>query len=143
MTTAFDLVGTVLNRHNDPFKALLKLRESVPIGEVWRELLSRPDYLATIAENSYRHDNGFDKIVLVGSPTSQLKLVLHVWRAGSDRHKDNIHNHREKTYTRMELLATAWGVCLHLNFVLCFCSQRYFLRLPLLCHQMASFPIDQ
>ncbi len=56
--------------------------------------LSEPTDGSLLA-NSYRHDNGFYKVVLWSSVNSQFKIVLHVWpgEEGQDRW-DNIHNHR-------------------------------------------------
>ena len=57
-----------------------------------RQLLVSPDALAEIAARSYRHDNGFAKIVLRSGQHGRGAVRLHVWPAdgGADR---NIHNH--------------------------------------------------
>lgn len=50
-------------------------------------------WLEAVRAGSYRHPNGFDKIVLYADHEHQLRL--HVWRESARETKvENIHNHR-------------------------------------------------
>jgi hypothetical protein len=55
-------------------------------------LLSDSHALERCVEQSYRHYNNFDKIVLGENGSSQTKLVLHKWLSPSNQ--PEIHNHR-------------------------------------------------
>lgn len=56
------------------------------------------DSARDIAGRSYRHANGFDKIVLCQDTRHRFKLRLHCWqssiRACDDFRKEDAHNHR-------------------------------------------------
>ena len=57
-------------------------------------MLADTRWLDDILRTSYRHPNGFDKIVLLSAPGYQARL--HIWRTPDGLHQDveNIHNHR-------------------------------------------------
>ncbi|MBI5331176.1 MAG: hypothetical protein HZB71_11255 [Betaproteobacteria bacterium] len=55
------------------------------------QLLRDPVALKDVASRSYRHGNGFYKIVL--SASDLYKLRLHIWFAEADA-EENIHDHR-------------------------------------------------
>jgi hypothetical protein len=58
-----------------------------------RAIINDPHWLHLIAENSYRHALGFDKLIVAPLlPTGQLRL--HVWWPGDPRTREHIHNHR-------------------------------------------------
>ncbi|MEP3345013.1 MAG: hypothetical protein ABJN34_13835 [Litoreibacter sp.] len=74
----------------DLSKALKDLRDRYEV----RDLLAhykQNDRLAQIANRSYHHSNGFDKIVL--EETGFLALRLHVWWKGFSNIDSDIHNH--------------------------------------------------
>ena len=53
--------------------------------------------LDQIASKSYRHDNNFDKLVLVTSKEPEYRLRLHIWwpeNSGYSIQPELIHNHR-------------------------------------------------
>lgn len=56
-----------------------------------RNLLSQKESMQMIARNSYKHGNGFYKLVL--AETEDFKLRLHVWEEGQAA-EENIHEHR-------------------------------------------------
>jgi hypothetical protein len=59
-------------------------------------ILDSKDYISEMAENSYVHDNGFDKIVLVSD--ARYKLRLHIWWDELTS-EENIHDHRWDFYS--------------------------------------------
>lgn len=89
-----DEVDAILGREADPSTALEALRHAIPLPEYLDACRTDSRMLADLTARSYRHDNGFDKIVLAQSLTGSLKFVLHVWQPGKERSLDNIHNHR-------------------------------------------------
>lgn len=52
--------------------------------------------LESVAECSYRHSNGFDKITLMSSDDPEFKLRLHVWwpKMSGGVSREYVHNHR-------------------------------------------------
>jgi hypothetical protein len=75
--------------------ALSQLAGADAVAELVSTVLSDETRLQAVASNSYRHTNGFLKIVLLAS--AEFKLRLHLWmrsaRDSRDRPED-IHNHR-------------------------------------------------
>jgi hypothetical protein len=90
----YDRVEDVLLTHHDPSSALEALRATASLTALLRLLRTDAARLTLVASNSYRHRNGFDKIVLAAPGGSPLKLVLHVWPDGGLTTSDNIHDHR-------------------------------------------------
>lgn len=82
-----------------PAAAQLRLEDLNPsrVAGLVALALSNPDALGAIASASYRHANGFTKIVLVDGPE---KLRLHLWRAWT-RFNENIHTHRWDLVSRI------------------------------------------
>lgn len=46
------------------------------------------------AGQSYRHPNGFVKLVAYASPCSRFRLRVHIWPPGCERQRLNVHTHR-------------------------------------------------
>lgn len=59
---------------------------------------SHPQFLRSVARQSYRHINHFDKIVLIGSPDpAAYRLTLHSWAPPYEEDEvleETIHDHR-------------------------------------------------
>src|SRR6266851_4331551 len=87
-------VDAILTEHTEPGAALAALRATVTLPALIAAIHADPLRLARLAQTSYRHDNGFDKIVLAAPSGNRFKLVLHVWQEGYTNDPDNIHNHR-------------------------------------------------
>ena len=66
-------------------------RDITEIEQAVLAALNNPSSLESIAQQSYRHQNGFHKIPLVNK--NGEKFRLHVYRVGAPADK-NIHNHR-------------------------------------------------
>ncbi|RFP64357.1 hypothetical protein D0N36_14300 [Hymenobacter lapidiphilus] len=56
------------------------------------QLLASEPALTGVQDRSYYHHNGFRKLVLLQN--AAFKLRLHLWEANSERHHENIHDHR-------------------------------------------------
>jgi hypothetical protein len=70
------------------------LRACTP-ADLLESVLADEQSLGSVASRSYRHTNGFDKIVLLASNEPSYKLRLHVWWPNSNTaHREHIHNHR-------------------------------------------------
>ncbi|MBX6769381.1 MAG: hypothetical protein IRY90_19885, partial [Actinomadura rubrobrunea] len=73
--------------------ALAPFCSSDTASDLLNAALDDDQWMDAMARASYRHPNGFDKIVLLSTDAFQLRL--HVW--GQDRpeaESENIHNHR-------------------------------------------------
>jgi hypothetical protein len=93
MRSLYD-VENILLSHSEPSIALAALRTRASLTSLLNFLRTDSTALDVVASRSYRHRNGFDKIVLAAPEESLLKLVLHVWPKDSLESSDNIHNHR-------------------------------------------------
>ncbi|MGI5207208.1 hypothetical protein ACQEU6_37230 [Spirillospora sp. CA-108201] len=79
--------GTALHAALAPFATPEAVRDLL------RGTLRDEQWLDAVRAASYRHDNGFDKIVLMTGAGYQFRL--HVWREGPrETEAENIHNHR-------------------------------------------------
>jgi hypothetical protein len=58
------------------------------------EILEARSRLGWCLNQSFRHVNQFDKVVLGASPADGRKLVWHRWRLASDGSAPELHNHR-------------------------------------------------
>lgn len=59
------------------------------------DIVSSKQSIEVIASRSFKHTNGFFKIVLHGLSPHEIKLRLHFWPTGSASHTDaDPHNHR-------------------------------------------------
>ena len=76
---------------SDLLTALERLQASLPVPDLIDLLISSPSSIETIAEKSYSHANGFDKILL--GETTTCKLRLHIWWNGIDGIESDLHNH--------------------------------------------------
>ena len=94
MKSLLDRVDGVLAAHSEPTGALAALCAMTPLDSLLSVMRDDASSLAVLARRSYRHRNGFDKIVIAEPAGSPLKLVLHVWPQGGPRTADDIHNHR-------------------------------------------------
>ena len=94
MGTLDNGIEDILLSHCDPVSALVSMRSAASLTALLRSLQEDTGRLTAVARQSYRHCNGFDKIVLAAPSGSLLKLVLHVWPKGDLDTSDNIHNHR-------------------------------------------------
>ncbi len=61
------------------------------VHEILVEILKNSDTLESIAKNSYLHQNGFYKIILLDEESYTLRL--HIWLNGIDV-KETLHDHR-------------------------------------------------
>jgi hypothetical protein len=62
---------------------------------------SNSQYIAKVAQDSYSHYNGFDKVVLLNSSSPSYKLRLHVWWQSRYHISENAHNHRWNFATKL------------------------------------------
>ncbi|UOQ76530.1 hypothetical protein MUN84_18630 [Hymenobacter sp. 5516J-16] len=69
-----------------------ELRQPDTLRLLLAQLLCDEAALAGVQERSYYHHNGFRKLVLLQNQA--FKLRLHLWEANSERHHENIHDHR-------------------------------------------------
>ncbi|MFI1584419.1 hypothetical protein [Embleya sp. NPDC020630] len=74
--------------------ALAPFEQRRVVGELLRTILASESGLAAVAAKSYRHPNGFSKVVLASGPHHQLRL--HIWwmREATRHDTANVHNHR-------------------------------------------------
>lgn len=94
MRSLLERVDDVLISHREPSIALTALCAIAPLSQLLSSFRADASSLAVLASRSYRHRNGFDKIVLAAPSGSPLKLVLHVWLREGLEDSDNIHDHR-------------------------------------------------
>jgi len=95
MKALLERVDDILTSCSEPSKVLGNLRRVAPLPLLLDVTRADPERFYAVARASYRHRNGFDKIVLASPPGSSLKLVLHLWEHGDlDGEIDHIHNHR-------------------------------------------------
>lgn len=94
MKTLLDHVDSALSSHVEPSIALATLRSTAPLASLLDVIRADNCRLAALANSSYRHHNGFDKIILASPAGSHLKLVLHVWSTNGVDLSDHIHDHR-------------------------------------------------
>ncbi|WP_080054425.1 hypothetical protein [Spirosoma aerolatum] len=94
-----DKIKLILDNHVNLRQDSLLLRrilqeivETVDLKEYISCLLSDKHILAQISKLSYKHANGFFKIVLHAS--ENYKLRLHIWRKDEKAYHEDIHNHR-------------------------------------------------
>lgn len=78
---------------DEEFRLLSKVCHPVNFNGLLSEVLERPEELETMAEKSYRHANGFSKLVLSSSATHSLRLHIY-WDDGRDNYHEDVHNHR-------------------------------------------------
>jgi hypothetical protein len=94
VVSLLDQVKAALRSVNEPSVALATLRNTAPLASVLQLIQQDRSSLAELASCSYRHRNGFDKIVLASAGRAGLKLVLHVWPRQALPAEDHVHNHR-------------------------------------------------
>ncbi len=87
-------VDEVLTAEPDPARVLAILRDTLSLRHLLESITTDPQRLSTCADASYRHPNGFDKIVLASPSDSPLKMVLHLWNGDEEADDGHIHNHR-------------------------------------------------
>jgi hypothetical protein len=74
---------------------LTDLADRRALSSLIRTMLADPEQLSRTASESYTHDNGFDKIVILAPEHSGYKLRLHIWWPDHDKpYTENIHDHR-------------------------------------------------
>lgn len=67
----------------------------VNFSKLFREVVDDISLLSKIASSSYKHYNGFDKIVLISSTNPSYSLRLHIWLPQESGFEwENIHDHR-------------------------------------------------
>lgn len=61
-----------------------------------REVIEDHQMLESVAQGSYAHSNGFDKITLISNHEPEFKLRLHAWwsKRNDSTKQEFIHNHR-------------------------------------------------
>lgn len=94
MMALLDRVNATLVSVAKPSDALATLRTTAPLAPLLGLFRQDESRLEALAECSYRHRNGFDKIVLASPAGTALKLVLHVWPSEDRIDDDDIHDHR-------------------------------------------------
>jgi hypothetical protein len=76
-----------------PQAALQPLAERRSIRDMLGAVVEDRAWLLEVADRSYRHALGFDKVILVSAlPAGQLRL--HVWWPETERIPEHAHNHR-------------------------------------------------
>lgn len=71
---------------------IAELSQSDSLRLLLAQLLRDEAALTAVQRRSYYHHNGFRKLVLLQNRA--FKLRLHLWEANSERHHENIHDHR-------------------------------------------------
>src|SRR5580692_3858865 len=94
MVALLDQVNAALRSADKPSSALTALRATTPLAALLELIRRDRSSLAELASCSYRHRNGFDKIVLGSAGSRGMKLVLHVWPLSDLPYHDHIHSHR-------------------------------------------------
>ena len=91
-----------VSRDADDFAALALtfLTDETALLNLAAVALSDPVRLATLARESYRHDNGFLKLLLFRSQCDHLRVRLHIWPK-TDVRRQNIHDHRFSFWSRI------------------------------------------
>lgn len=94
--SARDSLATAAARAARPREFLDQLQQQFLVPGLLQAVATDQGWLDWVSRQSYRHPNGFDKLVLWQDPaTSPLKLVLHWWAPGAaGPDDDDIHNHR-------------------------------------------------
>ena len=72
---------------------LRHIRDSGQAPEILAEVLTSEERLRWVAERSYRHPNGFDRLVLHGGVDAQRTVRLHIWWPDEPTSVEQIHNH--------------------------------------------------
>lgn len=75
------------------FDLLSKISGFRNVRQILTSILESSEYLQGLADKSYRHENGFSKLVLTSSKTHSLRLHIY-WNDSADNYQENIHNHR-------------------------------------------------
>lgn len=94
MVALLDQVNAALRSADEPLSALGTLRATTPLAALLELIRRDRSSLSELASCSYRHRNGFDKIVLASAGNGGMKLVLHVWPTSDLPDQDHIHDHR-------------------------------------------------
>lgn len=95
--TIFETLIGFSQRQNMPSDAAQKLLASLAqnhgLEAVFGRLLTDDALAECNIQDSYRHDNGFTKLLLFTAPADDFKLRLHVWPKPYGK-EHNIHDHR-------------------------------------------------
>lgn len=95
MKAILERVDDILAASSRPSDVLDSLRNAASLAHFLEVIRADRARLMATANASYRHRNGFDKIVLASPAGCALKLVLHLWQQGEASDGiDHIHNHR-------------------------------------------------
>ena len=71
------------------------LLDSGAVADLVKRTICDPALLGQVAQSSYAHANGFDKLVMAQGRDNRWKLRAHVWPAETDGEPlENVHNHR-------------------------------------------------
>jgi len=76
---AADVLGGIRDRNQAP--------------NILADVLANEERLAWVAERSYRHPNGFDRLVLHGGVDARRTVRLHIWWPDEPASVEQIHNH--------------------------------------------------
>ena len=82
---------------SDSIAAFLETLTLTRVKRIIKSVLSNRADLEKIADRSYSHPNGFDKIPLVVPSHEEFKVRLHIWwplEPGQSPSKEDIHDHR-------------------------------------------------
>lgn len=72
---------------------LERVRDAGGFTSVLRSITEDAQTTQRVAELSYRHPNGFDRIVLIDDGFDRPKARLHLWWPDEPAAKEQIHNH--------------------------------------------------
>jgi hypothetical protein len=85
-----------IHAHSSVWKDLLnKICSLTHPSDLIKNVLNNEAHINDVSKMSYRHINGFDKIVLYSSGDNLFKLRLHIWWPTEAAYsREHIHNHR-------------------------------------------------
>lgn len=71
------------------------------LTQLLNAILTERDRRENVSRRSYRHPNGFEKLVLLAGDAPYYKLRLHVWHPNARPIRSDIHNHRWNFGTKL------------------------------------------
>lgn len=93
MTTPLVALEDALVHTRSPHDVLARLNECNNAGALLDALGTNDRLIAWSAARSYRHPNGFDRIVLMGGTSARITVRLHIWWPDEPANTEQIHNH--------------------------------------------------
>lgn len=74
-------------------KILEQDKDKRVVSRLFKAVCSDSRWLGETSRRSYRHNNGFDRIVLAVGPNKSYELRLHIWWEDDSRLSEGPHNH--------------------------------------------------